>query len=99
MALALKEKCMQHPNQLTLYELKIVLKVLQQFKLLPKNKLLDEKERNLKIKIVQNSIPATIAALLPFAVREFHGWRFVGRFMTVGVIFCGVDGLLMRPDF
>jgi hypothetical protein len=31
LALASKQKCQQHPEELTLYELKIILKVLQQF--------------------------------------------------------------------
>jgi hypothetical protein len=34
LALSLKTKCLNHPAELTLYELKIVLKVLQQFGLL-----------------------------------------------------------------
>ena len=40
LALSLKEKCLSNPGELSLYELKIVLKVLQQFGLMEKDVLL-----------------------------------------------------------
>lgn len=43
LALSLKEKCLKDPSQLSLYEIKIILKVLQQFKLLPKQPQLEQK--------------------------------------------------------
>jgi hypothetical protein len=36
LALSLKQQCLADPSQLSIYELKIILKVLQQFKLLPR---------------------------------------------------------------
>jgi len=66
---------------------------------LPKNKELEDKEKNFKIKIVQNAVPSTIAALSPFAVREFHGLKFFAKAVSMVVIFCGVDLFLMRPHF
>lgn len=38
LAMSLKEKCMQRPEELSLYELRIILKVLQQLKIIPKTK-------------------------------------------------------------
>ena len=64
LALSLKDKCQQHPHQLTLYELKIVLKVLQQFGLLTREPLLEQKEHEIKTLILQNSVWSGICSLL-----------------------------------
>lgn len=42
LALSLKDKCLKNPQAITIYELKIILKVLEQFKLLPKEVKLEE---------------------------------------------------------
>ena len=56
LAMSLKDTCRKNPSEIGLYDLKIILKVLQQFKLLPKELVLEEKEKKLKGKIVESSV-------------------------------------------
>jgi hypothetical protein len=37
--------------------------------------------------------------MLPFAVREFHRLKLLRRLVIAGIVFCGVDYLLMHNHF
>lgn len=73
--------------------------MLQQFKLLPKQPLLEAKERQMKTKIVESSVGSTIVSLLPFAVREFHRLKFLTKVGGVALLFVGTNYMQMRPYF
>jgi len=99
LALSLKEKCSKDPRDITVYQLKIILKVLEQFRLLGKEERLEEQERVMKTKIVENSVYSSLVAMLPFAVREFHRVKSGPKILTVLAIFGSANYLLMRGYF
>ena len=99
LALSLKQQCLADPSRLSIYELKIILKVLQQFKLLPREPGLEAKEGELKVKILESSVGSSVVSLVPFAVREFHRMRPLVKLVTVGGLFVGANYAQMRTYF
>jgi hypothetical protein len=75
------------------------LKVLQQFGLLAKEPLLEKKEKELRTKVMENSVYSGFASLIPWAIREFHRLRTLKKVLGVAVIFCSVDYCLMHSHF
>jgi hypothetical protein len=73
--------------------------VLQQFNLLPKQPVLEAKEKQMKVKIVQSSVGSSVVSLVPFAVREFHKVKTMSKLLAVVVLFGGANYLQMRPYF
>jgi hypothetical protein len=90
---------LSNPKQLSLYEVRIILKVLQQFGLLQQEPALEKKEKELRSLIVQKSVYSSIVSMTPFAIREFHRLKIMKRLLVAGGLFVGVDYLLMRKDF
>lgn len=72
---------------------------MQQFGLLAKEPILEKKEKELRTKVMENSIYSGFASLLPWAIREFHRLKTIKKVLGVAVIFCGVDYCLMHPHF
>lgn len=67
--------------------------------MLAKEPQLEEKEKLLKSKVMENSVYSGLASLLPWAVREFHKLKTLKKLLGVALIFCGVDYCLMHPHF
>lgn len=67
--------------------------------MLEKDAALEQMEKELRTKVLQNSVWASIAGMVPWGVREFYRLGILKRLGIAGVIFCGVDYALMHPHF
>jgi|JI9StandDraft_2_1071091.scaffolds.fasta_scaffold659918_1 hypothetical protein len=56
-------------------------------------------DKELRGKVLQNSVWSSIAGMVPWGVREFYKLGILKRLAVAGVIFCAVDYSLMHPYF
>lgn len=88
--------CKNNPEQLSYDDVRVILRVLKHYKLLPITKEYEDMEKKFMFKAGEYFLYASVLGFSPFLLREFFRLGTVKRTLTITGLFVCAYGLMMR---